>query len=110
MYRGALMTDLDPHSHLLVLRDATTGKPRHVPLADLGIGPAPDLDSLATRLADLLKPGETADPRVDALRADLEALRQGIGADPRVEALIARVAAIERALVALADRALAGAP
>lgn len=105
---SALGSLLDPHQHLLVVREAATGKHKHVPLSDLGIGPPPDFDALISKIG---KPGPASDPRVDQILADVAALKAGAAgdSDPRVDALITRIAKLEMAVLSLAERVLEGA-
>ena len=94
----------DPDKHLAVIREAGTGKHKHVPLRDLvdklnGIG---------------LKALPEADPRVEQLCSEVSHLQERVSAlgnggpshDPRIDELIPRVAFIEHALKSLVIRAL----
>lgn len=99
---------LDPNEHLIVLREAATGKHRHVPMADLGIGPPPDYAAI---LEKLKAAAPSADPRVDQLMAEVASLKASASGapDPRVDALAQRLKSLEDAVYSLAQTVLKGA-
>lgn len=90
---SASASALDPNEHLVVLREAATGKHKHVPMSDLGIGPPPDYRELMERLRNA---APSSDPRIDQIMADVAALKAAApSADPRVDQLMAEVASLK---------------
>lgn len=96
--------NFDPDKHVAVIREAGTGKHKHVPLRDLvdklnGIG---------------LKAPTAPDARIEQLCSEVSRLGErvsalgngGPSADPRIDELIPRVVFIEEALKSLVIRAL----
>ena len=104
---NARASALDPTEHLVVLREAATGKHKHVPMADLGIGPPPDYVEIMERLRNA---APSSDPRIDQIMADVASLKTGSAgeADPRVDALVARIKYLEEAVMTLAQTILKG--
>ncbi len=105
---SASASALDPNEHLVVLREAATGKHKHVPMSDLGIGPPPDYMEIMERLRNA---APSSDPRIDQIMADVAALKAGSAgeADPRVDALVVRLKSLEDAVMTLAQTILKGA-
>jgi hypothetical protein len=123
MSGGQRMSPIDPDKHVVVLREAGTGKHIHRPMADFvtAVGEAaqaPSLAPLVERLRALeTRPSQSQvvapDPRVELIGAQVAALKSvvetmsGPAVDPRIDDLSSRLAVVEMALISLANRALA---
>lgn len=98
------MSKADPTRHLVVLRDAQTGKHLHIPFEDVAAG----LSQVEASPAVV-----APDPRIEAIQTEVASIQNALprlaqpAIDPRIDDLAQRLARLEAALGRLIDRALA---